>query len=70
MAAQLQGVQEKAFLRAMKFFNDPHDVIVDPDMREIVIKKNVSMQRCMDGLATFSFIYVCFLFVFFYYEIM
>ena len=39
MAAQLQGVKEKAFIRALKFFNEPHDNIDDPDMREIAIKK-------------------------------
>ena len=39
MAAQLQGVQEKAFLRALKFYNDPHDHIADPVMREIALTK-------------------------------
>lgn len=39
MAAQLQGVKEKAFLRALKFFNEPHDHIADPDMREIALTK-------------------------------
>jgi hypothetical protein len=39
MAAQLEGVQEKNFFRAMKFFNDPHDTILDPTMRDIMIAK-------------------------------
>ena len=39
MAEQVQGVQEKAFIRAFKFFKEPHDNIEDPDMREIAIKK-------------------------------
>lgn len=37
MAAQLRGVEEKVFLRAMKFYNDPHDNIFDPAMREITL---------------------------------
>ena len=39
MAAQVQGAQEKAFIRAFKFFNEPHNNIEDPDMREIAIQK-------------------------------
>jgi hypothetical protein len=39
MAAQLRGVEEKAFLRALKFYNDPHDHIVDPVMQEIALAK-------------------------------
>lgn len=39
MAAQLQGVQEKAFLLALKFYNDPHNHIADPVMREIALTK-------------------------------
>ena len=39
MSAQLKGVEEKVFLRAMKFFNDPYDQIADPGMREIAIAK-------------------------------
>lgn len=37
MSAQLKVVEEKVFLRAMKFFNNPYDQIADPAMREIAI---------------------------------
>ena len=37
IAAQIKCFEEKTFLRAMKFFNTPHDQIADPAMREIAI---------------------------------
>ena len=39
LAAQIRNVEEKAFMRAMKFYNQPHDHITDPTMREITIAK-------------------------------
>ena len=39
MSAQLQGVEEKNYFRAMKFFTEPHDDILDPTMRDIKIAK-------------------------------
>ena len=38
MSAQLQGVEEKNYFRAMKFFNDPHDNLPEP-MRDVMIAK-------------------------------
>ena len=37
IATQIKCFEEKTFLRAMKFFNTPHDQIADPVMREIAI---------------------------------
>ena len=39
MAAQLANAEEKAMIRAMKFYNEPHDHITNPVMREIAVKK-------------------------------
>ena len=39
MAAQLASVQEKDMYRAFKFFNEPHDKITNPAMREFTLKK-------------------------------
>ena len=38
MSAQLQGVEEKNYFRAMKFFNEPHDNLPEP-MRDVMIAK-------------------------------
>ena len=38
MSAQLQGVEEKNYFQAMKFFNDPHDNLPEP-MRDVMIAK-------------------------------
>lgn len=39
MAAQLANAKEKAMIRAMKFYNEPHEHITNPVMREIALKK-------------------------------
>ena len=39
MATQLTNAEEKAYLRALRFFNEPHDHITNPVMREIILGK-------------------------------
>ena len=39
LAAQIRSVEEKALFRAMKFYNQPHDHIIDSNMREFTLAK-------------------------------
>ena len=39
MATQLANAEEKAYLRALRFYNEPHEHITNPVMREITLGK-------------------------------
>lgn len=39
MAAQLRSVEENALFRALKFYNQTHDHITDPSIREFTLAK-------------------------------
>jgi hypothetical protein len=39
LATQLANAEEKAMIRAMKFYNEPHNHITNPVMRDITIAK-------------------------------
>ena len=39
VVTQLANAEEKAFVRAMKFYNEPHEHITNPVMRDFAIAK-------------------------------